>query len=342
MTETIERELTDLVEIPKSDKLSVFSAKFEDGKLHPIEPILAKVRQAIDAREQPNVSTTKGRDYIRSFAYRVKKAKTAILKVGKEVADEQKEIPKRIDATRRHVEQMLDAWHDEVRQPLTDWEDAEEKRVNAIKATLAEWQQCIDDTLERASEVIRDRLTEMQDEAVTEKRFAEYLDAARELKEKAVSALSDQLARAEKREADAAELEKLRKEAAERAAKEAEEKAAREAKEREERIAKEAEERARAKAEAEATAKVEAAERAAAEAEQRAKQAADDARREQEAKAAKEAAERAAREANEAHRKKINRAALKAFEANGIDAETAKTVITLIAQNKIPAVQITY
>lgn len=50
----------------------------------------------------------------------------------------------------------------------------------------------------------------------------------------------------------------------------------------------------------------------------------------------------AARETNKAHQAKINRAALEAFIAGGMTEECAKQAITLIAQRKIPAIQINY
>lgn len=50
----------------------------------------------------------------------------------------------------------------------------------------------------------------------------------------------------------------------------------------------------------------------------------------------------AAREADKAHKMKINRAALDAFVAGGMTEECAKQAVILIAQRKIPAIQITY
>lgn len=49
----------------------------------------------------------------------------------------EKEIPKRIDATRKHVRDSLDALRDRVRQPLTDYENAEKSRIAALDQRIA-------------------------------------------------------------------------------------------------------------------------------------------------------------------------------------------------------------
>jgi hypothetical protein len=54
----------------------------------------------------------------------------------------------------------------------------------------------------------------------------------------------------------------------------------------------------------------------------------------------KAAAEKIAR--NKAHQQKINREALSAFENNGVDTETEKTVISLIAKELIDHIKIMY
>lgn len=53
-------------------------------------------------------------------------------------------------------------------------------------------------------------------------------------------------------------------------------------------------------------------------------------------------AEASAREADREHRKAINSEALAAFIAGGMTEDCAKQAITLIAQRKIPHIQITY
>jgi colicin import membrane protein len=333
---------TALVEIPRETALQVFTTPSA------IDPYLAKIRDEID-RFTADVSTKKGRDQIASIAYKVAKCKTYLDGVGKELNDVQKEIPKKIDATRKFVRDTLDAWKDEVRRPLTEWEQAEEARVASIKASIAELQSVIDDREERTVEVLRERLAEVRAEAITAERFAEYMAAAAELQSKAIAALEAAIEKAEKREAEAAELARLRAEAEERARKDREAQIAREAEERAKAEAERqahAEREAAAKREADLKAAAERAERERVEAQQRAERAEAEAKvkaeREVREQQEREAAELAAREADKAHKGKVNRAAVAALVAAGIPDETAKTVITLIAKRAVPAVQIHY
>lgn len=332
----------DLVTIDTGSALTVFTTPAA------IDPLLERIRKEIDAFE-PDISSDKGRKAVASMAYKVARAKTYLDDTGKKLADQQKEIPKKIDATRKRIRDTLDKWKDEVRAPLTAWETAEDERVERIKASLAEFQAVIDDLSERPADLIRERLGEVESEAITEQFYAEYVGAAAELKDKAIAALRIALDRAEKREAEQAELARLRAAEAERKQKERDEQIAREAAER-------AKREAEAKAEAERKAAEDAArrEREAAEkrelelrlqaeaAERRATEAKAEAIREAEQKAADERAEAAKREANKRHRAKINKAALDAFVRGGIAEDTAKAVITLIAQREIPNVIIQY
>lgn len=331
-TETIEREPNSLVlvEPPRAaDALAVFAAKDTTKADWILDVVRAKIKEFNEMK--PDVSTPAGRALIRSFAARIAKSKTAIEDVGKALAAEQKEIPKRIDATRRHFKDALDAMRDEVRAPLDAWEAAEQERADRIKDELAKLQLPIDDRGERSSEALRDWLDAIEQITLTEDAFADYLGAATELKAKATAILAERIAAAEKREAEAAELAKLRAFAA-----------AQERKDREAKIAEEA----AAKAKAEAAAALERAQRDKEEAEARAvravAQAKADAEREAAARQQREAADQREREADRAHRAQIHRTALDAMVEGGIAEDIAKIVITLIATGKVPAINIRY
>lgn len=333
--ETLDREVDALTLVTPpdtQDALAVFAAKDTAAADRIIAQVKAKAAEFQSMA--PDVSTPAGRDLIRRFAHRITKSKTAIEAVGAALAAEQKEIPKRIDATRRHFKDALDQIRDNVRAPLTDWERAEEERVNSLKAGLAALQGTIDDPswISRSSESLRDRLAEVErDGDVSESRWDEYASAAAELRAKAIEVLTERIAAAEKREAEAAELAKLR-----------EAQAAREREDRERQIA----EAAAAKAKADAAAAVTAAEEAKRAAEQRAIDAAAkakaDAEREIAARQAREAAEAKRREEDRAHRAAVHRAALEALVAGGITEGVAKTVVILIATGKVPGAHISY
>ena len=352
MIDTIERDETALITVPEGqDAYALFTAKSTTGA----DKLLGMVRAKVDAfkAELPDVNTASGRKQIASFAFKIAKSKTAIEEVGAELAKDAKELPKRIDANRKHIKDTLDAWRNEVRQPVTDWEKAEEARVNRIKGDLAELQHTIDDPdwINRSSEGMRDRIGQIESDYadVSEDRFGEYAGAADELKAKALAVLTERIAAAEKREAEAAELARLRAEAEERARKDREAEIAREAAEKAKREAEakaEAERLAAQKREDDLKAAAAKAEQDRKDAEERAanaeREAREKAEREAKAKADAEEAERKRREQDRAHRAAINNAALAAFVENGLSEDVARQVVTLLASRAIPHVSILY
>lgn len=346
-------------EIP--DALKVFTTPVADDGTHPaIDPILSHVRAYID-QFKPNLETKAGRENIASVAYRVSRAKGTLEKVGKRLADEQKKVPKLIDATRRHIEEKLDAWRDEVRAPLDAWEAAEKVRLGRIQDTLAALHLAAGaaSTLE-PSAMLRERLNGALAVTLSEEAFGELLGDVAAAKELAVTALEPAIAAAEKREAEALELERLRAEAAAREVEAEAERAKQAAAAREAAAAQMAAQAERERATAELQAAKDAAERsererqaAVAEAERKAVEAAQRAKaeaeaaalaREQEAQRAKEEAETLAadRARNLEHRRHINATALKALVDNGIDEAVGKAVLSLIATGHVPAVSIQY
>ncbi|MBH3729033.1 hypothetical protein I5M03_27950 [Pseudomonas aeruginosa] len=318
-----------LVEVPaKETALQVYSAA------NGLDPFLAKIREEIDGFV-PDVTTRKGREAIASIAYKVARSKTALDNVGKELVAELKEVPKKIDAERKRMRDLLDSWQAEVRSPLTEWEEAEAARVARHQGEIDKINlrlECRDlDSIE-----LKANIAWLEGLAISEA-WEEFEAEAARAKDKALIALRESLVAREKFEAEQAELERLRAEAA-----------AREQKEREERIAREAAEQARRQEEAKAQA-----ERDAIEAKQRAEQAERDAQRRAEEAAAAERKrqadeqarierETAAREADKAHKKAINNEALAALIAGGMPEECAKQAITLIAQRKVPHITINY
>lgn len=355
---TPQRDLVELVFIEPKDALATFTTP---GAL---APILAQVRARIDAFEG-DASTEDGRAQIKSMAHAVSRSKTALEAVGKQLAKEAKELPKKIDAGRRLVEDTLDAWRDEVRKPVTDWEIKEDARKDSHLRQLVALKDFItcpagDADAIRAQIAVVSEISDGKDRD-------EFQDGFRLAKVEALNALRNKLATREKYDADQAELAKLRAEQAKRDAEDAErlriENARAEAKriadgieqaaaiaadnarrdaelkaqaEREAAERKAQDERNRAAArEAELKGQAEAAERRERETEARLK-------REAEQKAADERAEVERRERDTKHKATINRAAVAAFVAGGIAEDIAVKVVTLIAKRTIPAVAISY
>lgn len=219
-----------LVEVPaKETALQVYSAA------NGLDPFLAKIREEIDGFV-PDVSTRKGRDAIASIAYKVARSKTALDNVGKELVAELKEVPKKIDAERKRMRDLLDSWQAEVRSPLTEWEEAEAARVARHQGEIDKINlrlECRD----LDSNELKANIAWLEGLAISEA-WEEFEAEAARAKDKALIALREALVAREKFEAEQAELERLRAEAA-----------AREQKEREERIAREAAEAERLAAE---------------------------------------------------------------------------------------------
>lgn len=344
-------ESTELVTIPsKETALDVFKA--EKG----LDPYLATIRQELDAfkAEPPSLDTASGRKAYASMAHKIARSKTAIDNIGKELVADLKQLPKTIDAERKRWRDQLDAWRDEAREPLNEWEAAEEARKarhNDHVEYIRSFEE-FDGLLAAGLEVQLANLEQITVDGSLE----EYEAEAHRAKDKAVKVLRAAIEAQKAREAEQAELERLRQEAAER-----------EQKEREERIAREAEERARREAEQAAQAERE----AAAQREQEAKTEAERKEREHQealAKAKREAeaeqqriqqehqrqeqaridAERREqeeakqREANKAHRASVNRRAKQAMIDGGMSEDCAKQAVTLIAKGDVPGITINY
>lgn len=326
----------------------------------------------------PDLTTEKGRKEIASMAFKVAKTKTAIDAAGKLLNEEARAKINLVDAARRDIRYKLDALKDEVRKPLTEWETREEQRVIAcngvIDSFIAAGKIHLDDT----TETVRTRLAEVQAVALDEGQFQQLLSLATYQQQAAVDALTSGFQRLAKEEADRAELERLRAEAAEREAKERAEAEAKAAAEAAERQRQEVEARAARAAEEEqarivAAAKAaEGAARAAAEAraneERLAQQRAHDEalaaekRRADEAEAAREAEARRvalaeaqaaaaaeaqrkadeARAADQEHRAKIMGAAKQAIMGHGVGEQTARAIVLAIAAGEVPAVSIKF
>lgn len=363
MTEVEEKESTDLITVPsKETALDVFKGK------KGLDPYLQTIRQELDAflASPPSLDTATGRKAYASMAHKIARSKTAIDNIGKELVADLKKLPKTIDAERKRWRDQLDEWRDEARGPLNDWEAAEEARktqhclnIESIAILGAD----LDDSNSAALQENIDHL----ERVVIDDSFEEYEAEAHRVKAATLSAIKSALERRQKYEADQAELERMRQEAAER-----------EQKEREAQIAREAEERARREAEQKAQAEREAAARreqeAKAEAERKEREhqeaiakakrdaeaerqriqaehdrkererIAEEQRQEQERaeQQRREAEEVARRQADKEHRGRINRAALKAMIDGGMPEDFAKQAIKLIAQAKVPNITINY
>lgn len=356
-------EVTDLVVIEKQNAMAVFTTKEQ------LDPIIEAIEK--EARSLvPDVSTRKGRDAIASMAHKVARSKTYIDNAGKDLVAELKALPKQIDESRRIVRERLDALKDEVRKPLTDWENAESARKDALQQRLADLRS-LADVIDGVgnylpSVEIQQRIESAKAVALDES-WQEAAAEAGVAKDAAIQQLEAALIVAKQREHEAAELERLRKEAEEKARLEREENIRREAAERARRDSEakhKAEIEAAVRREAEEKARAEAAERQRIEAEQRAERekketeerarrekeeaVAAERRRQEEAEAARlveeqrKAEEEARRAADKEHRRTVNRRVYADLIAQGIPEEYAQKAVLAIAGGKVQDAHIKY
>lgn len=351
-------ELIPLDEISADKAPAIYGANILDRY---VEAARAEV-----SGEVPDLTTRKGRERIASLAAQVARSKTAVEKPGREYLKRIKELPKSIEAELREFVQAMDTLRDEVRAPLNEWQAAEDARIDRHQAVIDELNERGAEAGTYDADYLRSSIALVEQMAINESMEEFEAEAAR-AKDKTLASLRDALAVREKQEAEQAELERLRKEAAEREKKDREERIAREAAEAE-RLAAEF----RAQSERDAATRRENEARAAAErrelelklaaeqsarreqeAQQRAEQAERDAaaRAEQAAQAERQRqadeqarieAETKAREADKAHKTKVMGAAKEALMSMNITEELAKAIVLKIARREIPNVTINF
>lgn len=323
-------EMTALIVPIEADPLTFFT----DAALQ--THYIAKVTALVDDFAA-DVSTRKGRDTIKSFAYRIARFKSQVDAAGLEEKKRQSETVDRIQAGRTALKAALQDLQDRARKPLTDWELAEETRINQHIADL----NALRDTTTGASEAntidLAARIAYVE-AAQTGPEREEFADEFALAKAHALDCLRQALDRRTVYEAEQAELAELR---ALKAAKEKED-AEREAVEREKQRAAVEAERAKAMVEAQATA-AKAEEEARIAREQAAAQekelAAIKAKQAEDAAAAAEA-ERQAK--NRSHRAQVHNGITADLMGIGASEDIAKAIVTAIAKGKINHVAITY
>lgn len=213
-----------------------------------------------------DVTTKEGVSQIKSTARQIASIKKRVDDLGKDIVAELKDLPKQIDANRKKWREDMEALQEEIRKPVTEIENrqAEIEEIRATHGKLAL----------SGSEEIKSAIESIDKIELTVDKWKESLEDATAAVTAEKGALEVMLNAALKKEAEARELEELRKnqEEAERII-------------REQKIREEAERKARAEAEARAAAEKARLEREKAEAERKAAEA---------EKAAKEALEREA------------------------------------------------
>lgn len=129
--ETLDDSMSGLALLPpKETALAVYS------KPNGLDPYLDSVKDKISEfkANPPPLNTDKGRKQYSSMARKVASFKTALDAMGKELVDELKDTPKKVDAERKRIRELLDSWRDDVRKPLDDWQIEQDAIAAKIEA----------------------------------------------------------------------------------------------------------------------------------------------------------------------------------------------------------------
>lgn len=289
-----------------------------------IDAVLRAIEKDVRA-EAFDATTEEGRDRIKSVAYKIARSKTTLDDIGKDHVAAIKAQSAAIDKERKTLRDRLDALKDEVRKPVTEWEQSESSRVGSHELALAAIREAGVIPHDATSELIQQRIRSLRDMA--QRDWQEFAAQANGALAVADDALRAGLTVAQKRDADAAELARLR---AEQTARDAEARRAEEAA-RQARAEQERAEQAERDKQAAVTAALEAEKR----------------RQEQEAaavaarKAAEDAAERK-RQSNARHRDKVHREIRESLIASAIAPEAADSVLAALIGGAVSHVTINY
>jgi len=345
-------------EIPKTDLVLVTEIQpaVLFGENHTtLEDLLLKIKKEVSSIV-PDITTGKGRKAITANVSRITKSKTLLDKVGKEYNAAQKELLKSFDARRKHAFDFLDDLQKEVRKPLTDWEDKEKDRVAKCEGVVSAFIESGKDSenwMNYSANELRDLLDTVEETTIT-KRLAEFEEEAKIAKLEAIKKITSAINSRVKYDEDQAELEKLREKSA------ADDKARFEADQRAtaERDKQEAIVKANSEKEAALQREEETKKQAKIDLENAEKQkqieveaAAQKERDRIEAEKQAEIEAEKKRAANKTHKGKINRAIVKILIDDSKAYDTGesvltenqvKRIVTLIAQNKVPNIKISY
>ena len=356
--------MNEIIVLEKLNPVAIFSGELDN--------VLNKIAEEAKSLVL-DVSTQHGRKEIASQSFNVAKSKTFLDDMGKKLGEEARAKINAINADRKRAWDFLENLQKEVRKPLTEFEEKEKARIaqHETELTLLSPIMSSDPTI---SEIVAEiDLINGRHSSRNWEEFKARADAAH--KQSIENLLAEEELR-KKRDAEHAELARLRAEQAERELQEAE----RQRMEREEQIKREAAEAARIAAEEKAASEIAAQKASEEKAKREAEEAHERARKAEEARIAseerakadsKEAAERAERkmqaaveaerqraaaaakaeadaavkrEADKKHKARINNEILVALAELDcvLGKVSAKAIVIAIAEGKIPHVKILY
>jgi len=359
----LEETENSLIVIEPITALTVF------GKEGGSESVIDSIRKQVAGLDL-DISTEKGRDQVKSVAYKIARTKTALDEQGKLLKSDLQKQVYLIDNERKKIRDACDELKEQVREPLTAFENIEKERVRVREDRIRDIVNFATPPVPDAPAVtIQAHLDHLKELEVFD--WQEFSARAAANAEYTRTVLEGLLSQRKKQDEEKAELERLRaeqaererkereeqiaREAAEQARKQAEERAATEAKAAQEKAAaalraeeqrREAERAAKERAEREVEAAKARAEAIEVERKADAERATREERERADAEKRKADAEAEARQADKKHKAKVNNevltALMAAIEGTSDGEETAKAVVVAIVSGKVPHTKISY
>lgn len=200
---TIEVETTALTVIPAATLPTILAADDKD--------ILGKLAAKLKTHK-PDVSTTKGRAEIRSLANEIATSKMDLIRLGKGLTESWRNSTKAVNEECKVIEDRMDALKEQVRAPLTEFENREKTRVAAHEAALAAITEGSGYGETETIAELEQRLDHLSNYPPRD--WQEFSARARDTLAGEMDRVAGLLAAAQKREVEAAELERLRTEEA--------------------------------------------------------------------------------------------------------------------------------
>jgi hypothetical protein len=179
-----------------------------------IDPLLDEIKKVVE-NFKPDMNTAKGRDEIKSVAYKVSQTKSYLEECGKKLTEDWRLKTSVVNEARKKMKTELDELKNKVRKPLTDWEDKEKKRQELYCNQM----QSIKNLADRLNGLGERKTIEdlkrsicLLENITIDESWEEYEGKAQEIKENSLSTLKMYLEAEEKRIEQEIELETLREE----------------------------------------------------------------------------------------------------------------------------------
>lgn len=132
MTTEIEVAETKNELVVLQDNQVVEAFKKEGGVKELYEEIEKQARSIV-----PDMTTPKGRDAIKSLAYKIAQSRTLVDKTGKALGADAKAVVDALNADRKFFCDKSEELQKEIRKPVTDWENKESLRILNHKTALS-------------------------------------------------------------------------------------------------------------------------------------------------------------------------------------------------------------